>query len=928
MNKMSTQKLVTTALLILLTFSFYACLIPSAHAEKASSAEKGLNIINQVAGFDLEKYEATTTLNVAGSYRNVLPTETIRYTLEGLGNTIEIQSTFTNGSLQIMNVLEDSRSAKMLTLPAAVRLTASYVMIQMAKAFLLNYQRYSSNSFYGKLASTLNNADITKNSTTTVGNLDFKINTISEDDATENSVTFTWSFTFNGIDAQCKCVSLYYKNGFFKSFIDTWNLYPIGSATVAVSKQQAELIAMQNARTYSWEVGSDNQKYLINNFNVTAPVFGNLIFDTADSASITRSNNPLTLYPVWRIGVGLDKYYPGNVYGIYVGVWADTGKVRDRQEVYSTLPLPIDAEVATIAESSITDKQTSGFDSGFPSLWLLAALAAFTMGAVPVCLNRKKTLAHSLRLPKLRKTSALVLCIIMICFAALMALASAVSTVNATDGCVDIWGDSHPVGSSPPYPNPHTAEEIGNQTAICAYIADRFAAHGYDSYNHQPSSGTTPSNVLSYTPYHEQQHVGAATVWFDHGVGMQNNQSQPPLSQERQIPNWQNYPNEFHFMLCGATAVENDSANDIFDYQIYGATSAGNNYFSFISACMSGKTDLQYSHPPPDILGEGEYGANPYPNHSGAPIGMPYAWTHNASGIPNEGYQNPNSGGYCYIGFPWGSPALALPIDNYWFNTTATYCDFVHEFYYYVLDCHDTVNQALDLASQSCFSTALFRDTALYVGFVSHWPYMSEKNLTFSTMAVYGNGNMYLYPGSPDYISPPSISHNVPYPGVTNQQYQFSASPTTDPCGHSLTYEFNYDDDTGWTPKTTHTYTSPGVYTVTARAHSSTGLTRDSQTIVTIGNMLTVQATLGGWIELHPNVAVDGNPVGTAAVHVPVISGSHTVYVDSWIPCPGIPGAYCTFSCFIDSNSNYYYNGQSIPVTSPNVVTGYYNLGW
>ena len=45
-------------------------------------------------------------------------------------------------------------------------------------------------------------------------------------------------------------------------------------------------------------------------------------------------------------------------------------------------------------------------------------------------------------------------------------------------------------------------------------------------------------------------------------------------------------PDEFHFMLCGSNALENDPANDAFDYQIYSATT-GNNYFSFISACMS-----------------------------------------------------------------------------------------------------------------------------------------------------------------------------------------------------------------------------------------------------------------------------------------------------------------------------------------------------
>ena len=213
-------------------------------------------------------------MDVAGSYLGVLPTENIRYTLTGFGGTIEIQDTFTNGSLQIMDVLENTPSPLIPALPAssALRVNESYALVEMAKIFLNNYQSYSANSFYGQLASTLNNANPTKNSTTTIGNINFNINTISGNSALGNSTTFTWSYTFNGVNADCKCVSLTYENGYLKSFIDTWKLYPIGSTTVNLSEQQAENIAMQNAKTCTWTIGSGNQKQVINNFNITKPV--------------------------------------------------------------------------------------------------------------------------------------------------------------------------------------------------------------------------------------------------------------------------------------------------------------------------------------------------------------------------------------------------------------------------------------------------------------------------------------------------------------------------------------------------------------------------------------------------------------------------------------------------------------------------------
>jgi hypothetical protein len=242
MPKKSQKLLVTTILLtILIISSAYTIMVPSAHAEVTTdnSTAKGLTILNQVAGFDLTRYNATPTLAVNGTTLGTLPAENIRYTLENNKSHIEILETFTNGNLQMIDVLENSGSFYMTTSPVAI--------VGMAKAFLLNYQAYSTNSFYGDLSSMLNKADATKNSTTTVGNIKFDITTTSGDSAMGNSTTFTWSYISSGINDEGKCVSLGYKDGFLKDFIDTWNLYKIGSTTVNLSEQQAVDIAMKNA---------------------------------------------------------------------------------------------------------------------------------------------------------------------------------------------------------------------------------------------------------------------------------------------------------------------------------------------------------------------------------------------------------------------------------------------------------------------------------------------------------------------------------------------------------------------------------------------------------------------------------------------------------------------------------------------------------
>ena len=151
-----------------------------------------------------------------------------------------------------------------------------------------------------------------------------------------------------------------------------------------------------------------------------------------------------------------------------------------------------------------------------------------------------------------------------------------------------MWGDDDPA-IAPNYLN-YTPQEIQNQSLIRTYITSLFQTCGYSAGNYE-GSGTTPSNILSLTSYWSQIYRSVSTIQFDHGIELDNSVSQSVLNQ---IPNWQSYPSEFHFMLCGSNAVENNPINDVFDYQIYSATSNENNYFSFISACLS--ADLAISN--------------------------------------------------------------------------------------------------------------------------------------------------------------------------------------------------------------------------------------------------------------------------------------------------------------------------------------------
>lgn len=341
--------LLSVFLFSLLGISCFRSVATPLYATESTPQEKVLTILNDVAGYDLTKYMTTRNEHSNNSYFDVIPQENVGYTFESENSKLKLLCTFTDGNLHILHVLEREGTPYMTNPVTNV--------FEMAKGFLNNYQNYSGNTFYGGLGSMLDNVEMNKNVSLTSGNIKLEVTN------TEDHNTFTWSYTINAIESKAKCVSLSYKNGFLKYFIDTWNLYKIGNTNVNLSKEEAIDIAMEQAMEFSWKIVIGNDTVEINRFNVTEAVVTQLSFCTSRNADTVRDQNIFTLYPMWRIGIGLDKHYPGNVYGIYVDIWADTKEVRNVQEVFSTLVLPTDKIVATnesvvplSSEVSVVDK--------------------------------------------------------------------------------------------------------------------------------------------------------------------------------------------------------------------------------------------------------------------------------------------------------------------------------------------------------------------------------------------------------------------------------------------------------------------------------------------------------------------------------------------------------------------------------------------
>ena len=380
-------------------------------------------------------------------------------------------------------------------------------------------------------------------------------------------------------------------------------------------------------------------------------------------------------------------------------------------------------------------------------------------------------------------------------------------------------------------------------------------------------------------------------------------------------------------MLCDDTATENTYAGNIFDYQIFDATSTGNNYFNYISTCLS--ADLSNGSQINSIF-TGTYGSNT--GGSGNIVGIPYAWTHGAS-LSTNGYSSSDTGPYCYIGFPWGSAALSqYPQANF---PTTTYCEFVSDFFYYALTGRATVNQALDAASELLFNTPWY-NTALCNDFVAYWPGCNPSTSPGCTMVVYGNGNIYLYPGGPDYVTPPSLSDNVPSPSYINQEYEFTAVSTDPYPGTSISYTFNWGDgspntqtinvNSGTQVVEYHEYSQPEDYNVIVTAKSSNGVVNMNEISVIIDPYIVVNAYDQYDYPVYPNVWIDGTDYGAAPVCVPVSDGYHTVTVDSTVWDPWLGCELTTFNYMEENNDNYYYTTTaSIPVYANAYVNVYYS---
>jgi hypothetical protein len=517
----------------------------------------------------------------------------------------------------------------------------------MAKGFLQRYQNYAGDSFYGELASTLDNVDVSTNATKSAGNI--KLEVLNSDDTI---LDYVWTYIdANGIVAKSKNVVLSYDQGLLKVFLNNWPFYNVVGKP-KYSAEEATAIAVEAAKYFSYQVSTDNgTEKTVTGFKIAPESLGKakISYVNFPDQSLARKGDPLTLYPSWYVPLGFDKFYPGDISGMTVTIWADTG------EVSMMNPIVIDSGLAYFDdEATNVDKKIS--DQGgnqVPNIFTAPIVVTAVLGVAGIYVGgRKKGSKLTGNKKNLLKLWGILLSGLVLISLVLMAIpdvdASEVPNSKARIYAA-LWG------------NPDQIETERNAAIwLSGQIANAFEASGYSTSNHCGTDGsqTTVSNVKAHAANDQANRDRIAVFHFGHL-----------------------YSSNWGYQDNTGAEISWDDIND--------NTALGKHRFVFIWVC--------------DMAKNQSYGVPAAWTYRSA--GSPYYTTT----MSENGYLHPDSEDQCYIGFHGFSPQIGNDAGTFEEQMTLPVKWFIKWFYDYALkyspDGNYAVRDALNKASIDFFGT-------------------------------------------------------------------------------------------------------------------------------------------------------------------------------------------------------------------------------
>lgn len=300
----------TLAILLLVQF------LPISNAVTSNPKEKSLTFLTTVANIDLSKYNSTLVSDQV-AYNTAYGGHEVRYNLKSSNNTLDTTFMFKDDKLVWCTIYVLSGE------PIFAKKATADLNLQ-ASDLLEQYQSYTGSSKYQAMQDTLKLIDYTKDSAVVLG--DIKLTTYSDGLAKG----FTWTTAYNGVEVLTLQIEFY--NGHLETFNDQGALFTIGSSIKNVDQQKAISIALDQAKNFSWTIGSDSATAVkVSSFTIN---------DTDIQATLSMQvREDSTLYPMWRVELPINDIHVGDkvisdmVSSIVVGIWADTGAINYCHEI-------------------------------------------------------------------------------------------------------------------------------------------------------------------------------------------------------------------------------------------------------------------------------------------------------------------------------------------------------------------------------------------------------------------------------------------------------------------------------------------------------------------------------------------------------------------------------------------------------------------
>jgi hypothetical protein len=522
---------------------------------------------------------------------------------------------------------------------------------------------------------------------------------------------FVWTYVdAGGVEAPAKSVILSYVDGALKCFTDNWQFYNV-AGTPTINEAQAVAFALNVSAGFSLSaVNSEGGNVTVSDFKVVSvgePALVYLNFHDTDTA---RANDPFVLFPSWYVPVGFDRAYFGEVTGLYIRLWADTGEISD-------ISLMTVSDASGVSEVSGEDI-TSSVDTQ-ESMIMLLGIPAFVLvvvaGLFVFYFNDIKSRFSLVKGGQKRFLKPLtgLLCVLVAASLVCVMAPTVQAIPSGSAGSVIYssthhqYGDTVYLGQAPYFNGTHniyyvTYDEPGAAHDVPLVLESLFNSAGYDDTYNNYGPLTYKENILYYTAYMEENYDNVAVFYFGHMHGANR-------------------------YWCG-----NESAPEFehvyLDHSEIAPYTVGKTFFAWSWTCNSATS---------------------------ASYGLPVAWT-NSENMSSYGWDFPDDGRGCYIGFELASPSLSAASFN---RTAARGLEFIIWFYFHALAGEWSIKDSLYLASLDTFNT-LYPFCPLHVGFKTYWPDGFIPNGPPAgwypgVMHVYGNSNMYLVDPPP----PPTVHH-------------------------------------------------------------------------------------------------------------------------------------------------------------------------